>query len=115
MTDDSENNLVGASSSTIEISCADGSLPGAAHRLNDLLGALEMARSQINAGQWQACAQFELAWRAAEQQLEVELFEQLREEYLRHALALWESCLAEDGNPEAALAATDFLCLLFED
>jgi len=81
-----------------------------------LLDRLHRAVSHIEEGDSHGYPEFESAWRLAEVELEAELIEQLRQDYLRHALALWESCLADsERNPEAALVATDFLCLLFDE
>ena len=40
-----------------------------------------------------------------------------REQYLRFALTIWESCVDDNGirNPARAVQALDVLCLLFEE
>ena len=40
-----------------------------------------------------------------------------REQYLRFALTIWESCVDDNNirNPAKAVQALDVLCLLFEE
>jgi hypothetical protein len=67
-------------------------------------------------GDRQALAELERLWPMAASQLEGELVEQSREQYLRCALSICND-LAEVGvqRPQRALAAVDVLCVLFEE
>jgi GTPase-associated protein 1, N-terminal domain type 2 len=67
-------------------------------------------------GDTQALAELEVLWPTVVSELDEELVEQSREQYLRCALSIC-SDYAESGvhHPERALAAVDVLCVLFEE
>ncbi len=67
-------------------------------------------------GDAQALAELEVAWPLAASELEPELVEQSREQYLRRALAICaDFAEGEVRRPERALAAIDVLSVLFEE
>lgn len=68
------------------------------------------------AGDTGALAELEVLWPLTASELEPELVEQTREQYLRCALSLCgESAEGIRARPERALAAVDVLCVLFEE
>ncbi len=67
------------------------------------------------AGDDRALTELEVLWRAATADLDANLVEQSREQYLRCALSIWGECVDGDvRRPERAVAAIDVLCVLFE-
>ena len=49
-------------------------------------------------------------------QLDPDVVEQSREQYLKCALSIWSECVDDQVHrPERAVAAIDVLCVLFED
>jgi hypothetical protein len=67
-------------------------------------------------GDVQSLAELETLWPAAAEQLDADLVEQSREQYLRCALAICsDSPPGQSERPEKALAAVDVLCVLFEE
>ncbi|HVA49465.1 MAG TPA: hypothetical protein VNH11_24070 [Pirellulales bacterium] len=56
-------------------------------------------------------------WPEVQAQVGPDLVEESREQYLRHALRVWQDCVAGDQihNPALALATMDVMCLLFGD
>lgn len=68
------------------------------------------------AGDTGALAELEVLWPLTASELEPELVEQTREQYLRCALSLCgDSAEGMGARPERALAAVDVLCVLFEE
>ncbi len=68
------------------------------------------------AGDTGALAELEVLWPLTASELEPELVEQTREQYLRCALSLCgDSAEGIGARPERALAAVDVLCVLFEE
>jgi hypothetical protein len=68
------------------------------------------------AGDTGALAELEVLWPLTASELEPELVEQTREQYLRCALSLCgDSAEGIRARPERALAAVDVLCVLFEE
>ncbi len=68
------------------------------------------------AGDTSALAELEVLWPLTASELEPELVEQTREQYLRCALSLCgDSEEGDHARPERALAAVDVLCVLFEE
>jgi hypothetical protein len=59
--------------------------------------------------------QLRAAWPKLLGELDENLLNQSREQYLRYALTIWQSCTDPDGlrHPAAAIRATEVLCLLF--
>lgn len=67
-------------------------------------------------GDAQSLEELEALWPTAASQLDADLVEQSREQYLRCTLALCsESAEGPSQRPERALAAVDVLCVLFEE
>jgi len=67
-------------------------------------------------GDTQALAELEVLWPLTAAELEPELVEQTREQYLRCALSICSDFSeGEVRRPERALAAVDVLCVLFEE
>lgn len=68
-------------------------------------------------GDRQSLSELESAWPAAAAQLDADLVEQSREQYLRCALAICSDFGGGDSpeRPERALAAVEVLCVLFEE
>lgn len=56
-------------------------------------------------------------WSRVRAELGDELLAESREQYLRHALSIWEGCVENDGvrHPERAVQALDVLCVLFDE
>ena len=68
-------------------------------------------------GEETAIEQLRSSWSQLRAELGDELLEQSREQYLRHALSIWEGCLGPDGvrDPARAMQALDVLCVLFDE
>jgi hypothetical protein len=67
-------------------------------------------------GDTQALAELEVLWPLTAAELEPDLVEQTREQYLRCALSICSDFAeGEVRRPERALAAVDVLCVLFEE
>ncbi len=67
-------------------------------------------------GDTSALAELEVLWPLTASELEPELVEQTREQYLRCTLAICgDFSEGESRSPERALAAVDVLCVLFEE
>ena len=67
-------------------------------------------------GDSRALAELEVLWPTVVAELDVDLIEQSREQYLRCALSICNECFdGEVQRPERAAAAIDVLCVLFED
>jgi hypothetical protein len=64
-----------------------------------------------------ALGQLQSAWPEVRAELGDKLLGESREQYLRYALTIWESCLENDTirNPTQAIQALDVLCVLFEE
>jgi hypothetical protein len=78
-------------------------------RIDDLVFAA------IN-GDRRALDELEVLWPTVAADLDHDLVEQSREQYLRCALSIWSECV--DGQvqrPERAVSAIDVLCVLFEE
>jgi hypothetical protein len=56
-------------------------------------------------------------WSRIREELGDKLLAESREQYLRHALSIWEDCVETDGvrHPERAMQALDVLCILFDE
>jgi len=68
------------------------------------------------AGDDRALNELAVLWPAAAAELDADLVEQSREQYLRCALSIWSECIdGEVRRPERAVAAVDVLCVLFEE
>ena len=66
-------------------------------------------------GDAHALGELEVLWPTVAADLDDQLVEQSREQYLRCALSIWGECVASDGKrPERAVSAIDVLCVLFE-
>ena len=68
-------------------------------------------------GKPEALAQLEAMWPDVATQLEPNLLDQSRRQYLRYALAKWLATKRGGGdsnNPERAVAALNVLCLLYD-
>ena len=67
-------------------------------------------------GDASALAELEVLWPLTAAELESDLVEQTREQYLRCALSICgDFAEGEVRRPERALAAVDVLCVLFEE
>ncbi len=68
-------------------------------------------------GQPNAMEQLRTAWPRLAKELGDQALAESREQYLRHALSIWEECADVDGirDPARANQALDVLCLLFGD
>ena len=67
-------------------------------------------------GQSAATEQLRTLWPALVEELGEALLADSREQYLRYAISIWESCSEKKGgvrNPARAVEALDVLCLLF--
>jgi len=63
-----------------------------------------------------ALAELEVLWPLAQMDLDPDLVEQSREQYLRCALSIWGECLDEGmSRADRAVSAVDVLCVLFEE
>lgn len=68
------------------------------------------------AGDSRALAELEVLWPTVVAELDADLIEQSREQYLRCALSICNQCVeGEVQRPDRAVAAIDVLCVLFED
>lgn len=68
------------------------------------------------AGDERALAELEVLWPVTAAELDSDLVEKSREQYLRCALSIWGECVAGTvRQPERAVAAIDVLCVLFEE
>lgn len=68
------------------------------------------------AGDTGALAELEVLWPLTASELDADLVEQTREQYLRCALSLCgDTATGDRARPERALAAVDVLCVLFEE
>ncbi|MGW8256566.1 MAG: GAP1-N2 domain-containing protein [Thermoguttaceae bacterium] len=61
--------------------------------------------------------QLQIEWPKIHAELGNELLAESREQYLRYAMTIWESCLENETmrNPSHAIKALDVLCLLFNE
>lgn len=67
-------------------------------------------------GDDRALSELQVIWPAVAAELDENLVEQSREQYLRCALSIWTECVeGEVRRPERAVAAIDVLCVLFEE
>ena len=95
--------------------------PALRHALGPGQTALAMERLdtlvfQAMAGQTRALEEMRVAWPAVQLELPVELITQVREEYLKYALTIWNRYLAHDlPDPARAVDALEVMCLLFDD
>jgi hypothetical protein len=64
-----------------------------------------------------ALEQLQMLWPALKDVLDCQMLAESREQYLRFALTIWESCMDDNNirNPSKAVQALDVLCLLFEE
>jgi hypothetical protein len=64
-----------------------------------------------------ALEQLQTVWPALKSELDYQMLAESREQYLRFALTIWESCVDDNNirNPAKAVQALDVLCLLFEE
>jgi hypothetical protein len=64
-----------------------------------------------------ALSQLQTAWPALRKELDFNLLAESREQYLRYAVTIWESCVESEKirNPIQAVQALDVLCLLFDE
>jgi hypothetical protein len=69
------------------------------------------------AGRPGALEELRLLWPVVLAEVGPALVEESREQYLRHALAVWRQCIEGDQirNPSLALATMEVICLLFAD
>jgi hypothetical protein len=67
------------------------------------------------AGKPAACEQLRVLWPELLATLGRDLIEESREQYIRHALRVWQECIDGDSirNPATAIAAMEVVCLLF--
>jgi hypothetical protein len=67
-------------------------------------------------GDRQALAQLESCWPSIATDLDPDVVEQSRDQYLRCALSIWSECVdAHTNDPQRAVAAIDVLCVLFDE
>jgi hypothetical protein len=67
------------------------------------------------AGDDGALAELEVLWPLAAEDLDDELVEQSREQYLRCALSIWTDCVDDDlQSSRRAMSAIDVICVLFD-
>ena len=67
-------------------------------------------------GDQRALEELEVVWPTVQDELEPDVVEQSREQYLKCALSIWSECVeGEAHRPDRAVAAIDVLCVLFED
>jgi hypothetical protein len=68
-------------------------------------------------GQSRAMEELQAVWPRLVKELGDQALAESREQYLRHALSVWEECADADGirNPARANQAIDVLCLLFDE
>jgi hypothetical protein len=68
-------------------------------------------------GQSRAMEELQAVWPRLVKELGDQALAESREQYLRHALSVWEECADVDGirNPARANQAIDVLCLLFDE
>jgi len=68
-------------------------------------------------GEPSAMKQLRASWSQLRAELGAELLEETREQYLRHALSIWEGYRDCDGlrDPTKAMQALDVLCVLFDE
>ena len=67
-------------------------------------------------GDDRSLGELQVLWPMVAAELNEDLVEQSREQYLRCALSIWTECVeGEVRRPERAVAAIDVLCVLFED
>ena len=65
-------------------------------------------------GRRPALAELTESWPRLSTRLPADLLAESREQYLRYAIKLWESCMSDDvRDPSWAVAALDVLCVLF--
>jgi hypothetical protein len=68
------------------------------------------------AGDEPALRELQLLWPAVVADLDAELVDQSREQYLRCALSIWSDCVDDQmQRTERAVSAIDVLCVLFEE
>lgn len=90
--------------------------PGAVPEVLELLERIDDLIFSAIAGDDRAVTELEVLWPAVVAELDDELVEQSREQYLRCALSICRECVeGEDERPERAVAAIDVLCVLFDD
>ncbi|MGD9722299.1 MAG: hypothetical protein AB7O59_11340 [Pirellulales bacterium] len=67
-------------------------------------------------GDQQALEQLQVLWPLVASEVDHDVVEQSREQYLRCALSIWSDCInAELRRPERAVSAIDVLCVLFDE
>jgi len=91
-------------------------LAGQPPAILDLLERVDdLVFTAIN-GDDRALTELEVLWPTIVDELNEDLVEQSREQYLRCALSIWSECVdGEVHKPERAVAAIDVLCVLFEE
>ncbi len=64
-----------------------------------------------------ALEQLQTLWPTLKTELDYQMLTESREQYLRFALTIWDTCMDDNNirNPAKAVQALDVLCLLFEE
>ncbi len=92
------------------------SLAGQPPKVLELLERIDDLVFSAIGGDERALTELEVLWPIAGQEIDEDLFEQSREQYLRCALSICgESVEGETKRPERALAAIEVLCVLFDE
>ncbi|MBS0209029.1 MAG: hypothetical protein JSS27_08760 [Planctomycetes bacterium] len=78
------------------------------------LEQLDDAVFEAIAGRSGALEQFKLLWPEVVRDLHPELVEESRQQYLRHAMQMWQQCVEGDSlrNPQLALTTMDVIQVL---
>ena len=81
------------------------------------LEALDDAVYEAIDGREAALERLQTLWPATLAELGPQLVAESREQYLRYALSLWETCVDAQGlhDPRRSLQALDVLCVLFDE
>lgn len=82
----------------------------------ELLEALDDAAFEAIAGKQAALESFRTLWPKALEKIKPELIEEAREQYIRHALDVWNTCVEGEQvrDPAVAIRAIEVINLLFE-
>lgn len=105
-----------ASSAMSQQTSQPATAPGEVPEILELLERIDDLIFSAISGDDRAVTELEVLWPAVVAELDDDLVEQSREQYLRCALSICRECVeGEDERPERAVAAIDVLCVLFDD
>lgn len=111
-----EKTAAATATTPVTVAVPSERLAGGDPALHQQLQALEMLLSEAVLGHEAAAAQLKTLWPQFKTAWPASLLAQVREEYLRYCLAIWEAQQGSEGtrSPQRALLALEILGVLFD-